>query len=56
MCGWTMNTSNSEIVGGTAADSTDVGNGDATGKNNYVTLTNSTGQGFAAGAPVKVMF
>ncbi len=54
--GWTMAATNSEIVGGTAADSTDVGNGLATGKNNYITLTNATGQGFTPGTPVRVMF
>ncbi len=54
--GWTMNATNNEIVGGTAADSTDVGNGLATGKNNYITLTSSTGQGFTSGTAVKVMF
>lgn len=54
--GWVMNASNSEILNGVATGSTEVGNGLTTGKNNYVTLTNSTGQGFAAGAPVKVMF
>lgn len=55
--GWAMNAINSEIVGGAAAGPTEVGNGLATGKHNYITLTHATGgQGFAPGTPVRVMF
>jgi len=46
--GWTMTATPNET--GTVA------NGTATGKNNYITLTNATGQGFPTGANVKVVF
>lgn len=46
--GWTMTASNSET--GTVSAAT------ATGKNNMITIKNSTGQAFTAGQAVKVVF
>lgn len=46
--GWTMSVANQETD--TAA------NAAGTGKNNQIKLTNSTGQGFAAGTQVKILF
>lgn len=54
--GWTMTASNKEdCQGGSGA--TCVGTGDATGKNNYITLKNASGlAGLTAGSYVKVIF
>lgn len=49
---WTMTASNNE----TAAGGDDVGSGDMTGKNNYITLTDATGDGFTAGDRIKIVF
>lgn len=46
--GWSMTAS--PLEAGT------VGNGEATGKNNFIKLTNATGQGFTSGTQVKVLF
>lgn len=47
--GWTMTASNNE-------DGLTVGASGATGKNNYITLANSTGMSIPTGAAVKVLF
>ncbi len=47
---WTMAVSNNESTDGNLTD------GQETGKNNYITLVNSTGQAFTAGQRVKIVF
>lgn len=51
--GWAMSASVNQTVGGSAGSVADV---TSTGKNNYVTLTNTGGQAIAAGDYVKVIF
>lgn len=51
--GWSMSVSNAEDGDVTEGPA---GNPKATGKNNLITLSNSTGQGFKAGTRVKVVF
>lgn len=48
---WTMAATNKE-----SSTLGDMSSGDETGKNNYITLTNSTGQAFTAGQRIKVVF
>ena len=50
--GWSMAASNNE----TADTGNDIGSGDLTGKNNYITLTNATGEAFTAGQRIKIVF
>jgi len=52
--GWSLTTTNQEEnANGTSAD---VANGLSTGKNNMMTITNSTGQALGAGDYVKIIF
>lgn len=50
--GWTMTVDDNQGPSGAGT----VGAGTSTGKNNFITLSNSTGAGFASGTEVKVIF
>lgn len=51
--GWTMSTSVNQTYGGSAGVE---GDGKSTAKNNYITLTNSSGQAFTSGTDIRVVF
>lgn len=51
--GWTMSVSENQTVGGSPGVE---GDGETTAKDNYITLTNASGQAFTAGQDIRVVF
>jgi hypothetical protein len=51
--GWSMAVSENQVINGSAGS---VGDSTSTGTDNYITLTNASGDGFTSGTRVKVVF